>query len=207
MTGPDQSSWCADDLIGGHPALDFTNTVGGRTKARDVERLTDYPAFLTWAVVAGILSAEEAEALRAQAGRDQEPARDELAEVLRFREALHGCLLAEQAQRDWPEQDRAQVMIGIREALLEARLTKGGEHYDWKISGAKPNLALPRHRLALAVEDLLRSDDLGRLRSCDRCSWLFIDRGRGRARRWCSMAACGSRAKSAKYYERQKSGR
>lgn len=203
----DQSAWATDDLIGGHAALDFTNTAGGRTKARDVERLTDYATFLKWATAADILTAEEAEILQRQVSGDQRGARAELADVVRFREAVHSCLMAEQAQYDWPEKDRAQVMVGIREALLEARLTKDGARYKWNLSGAKPHLSLPRHRLALATEDLLCSHDLGRLRNCDRCSWLFIDRGRGRARRWCSMAACGSRTKSARYYERQKTGR
>jgi predicted RNA-binding Zn ribbon-like protein len=36
---------------------------------------------------------------------------------------------------------------------------------------------------------------------------LFIDRTRGAARRWCSMAVCGNRAKQAAYRKRAQQAR
>jgi predicted RNA-binding Zn ribbon-like protein len=36
------------------------------------------------------------------------------------------------------------------------------------------------------------------------CTLLFVDRTRGRARRWCSMAICGNRAKQAAHRDRRK---
>jgi predicted RNA-binding Zn ribbon-like protein len=36
------------------------------------------------------------------------------------------------------------------------------------------------------------------------CTLLFVDRTRGRARRWCSMAICGNRAKQAAHRNRRK---
>jgi predicted RNA-binding Zn ribbon-like protein len=56
--------------------------------------------------------------------------------------------------------------------------------------------ALDLFNVALAFEDLLRSDDFARIRPCGRCIWLFIDRGRGTGRRWCDIRTCGNRAKS-----------
>jgi predicted RNA-binding Zn ribbon-like protein len=52
--------------------------------------------------------------------------------------------------------------------------------------------------LAWAAVDLLRSDELGRLKRCppQDCRWLFIDRTKNRSRRWCEMATCGNRAKT-----------
>ena len=55
------SEWTQGALIGGHPALDFVNTAGGRTKLRDVERLTDYAVFLRWSGVARLISEAEAQ--------------------------------------------------------------------------------------------------------------------------------------------------
>ena len=204
MSEWDQSAWTKDDLVGGHPVLDFVNTVAGRSKERSVERLTDYGAFLNWAVVAEVLFPGEAARLRNLGLNDPAGAGAALAAVVAFREALHACLMAEQAGEVWPEPQRRQVMQVIRDALLDARFEKGTRSYAWSAPLSEPDMALPLKRIALAAEDLLRSDDLPRMRNCDRCSWLFIDRGRGRARRWCSMAACGSRAKSARYYKRQK---
>jgi predicted RNA-binding Zn ribbon-like protein len=51
--------------------------------------------------------------------------------------------------------------------------------------------------LAWAAVDLLRGDELNRLKRCPQhdCHWLFIDRTKNRSRRWCEMATCGNRAK------------
>ncbi len=198
-----QTVWIEDDLIGGHPVLDFLNTAGGRTKLRDVERLTDFPTFLEWAVVADVLSEQEARDLLAREQNDADAAQAVLADTRRFREALHALLMAEQADLEWPEPERTQVIDAIRQALRNAHLESDGDTYRWATSAQQSDLELPKVRIVLLLEALLRSDDLARMRNCERCSWLFIDRGRGRARRWCSMAACGSRAKSAKYYRRK----
>ncbi len=62
-------------------------------------------------------------------------------------------------------------------------------------------------RFAIAVDAVsLLSDGerLARLVRCPghECGWLFLDRT-GR-RRWCSMAACGSREKMRRLYARRK---
>ncbi|WP_085790073.1 CGNR zinc finger domain-containing protein [Roseivivax jejudonensis] len=202
----DQSDWTEDHLVGGHPVLDFLNTAGGRTKQRDVERLPEFASFVAWSEITNIVSIDEADMLREVAEDDPAAADAELAAARRFREALHGCMMAEQANTPWPPAERDAVLSDIRQALLAAQLQEDGGRYGWVVSSGSPGLSLPIDRLALATEALLRSEDLARMRNCERCSWLFIDRGRGRARRWCSMAACGSRAKSARYYERRKAG-
>jgi predicted RNA-binding Zn ribbon-like protein len=54
------------------------------------------------------------------------------------------------------------------------------------------------------VADLLTSGDLDRVGQCadDRCGWLFLDVSRNGSRRWCSMEACGNRAKARRHYRR-----
>jgi predicted RNA-binding Zn ribbon-like protein len=42
------------------------------------------------------------------------------------------------------------------------------------------------------------------LRQCERCGDVFLDRSRGRRRRWCSMQRCGNRTKVALYRARQR---
>jgi predicted RNA-binding Zn ribbon-like protein len=58
------------------------------------------------------------------------------------------------------------------------------------------NLLLP---IAEAMADLVCSADFALIRECEGngCHRLFLDRTRGRGRRWCSMAVCGNRAKQA----------
>ena len=206
MIGWTDPDWTAEALVGGHPALDFLNTAGGPTKARDAERLVDYEAALRWGTVAGVLTADDAAALAQRAGAAPRAAVDALHRLRAFREALHACLLAEQAGVAWPGDPAGHVQGLIRATRGAADLTKADGGLRWTVGVGRAGLSLPLARLALAADDLLTGGDMARMRGCERCSWLFIDRGRGRPRRWCSMAACGSRAKSARYYRRHKRG-
>ena len=53
--------------------------------------------------------------------------------------------------------------------------------------------------VAEAMAELVCREDFALIRECEgnSCHLLFLDRTRGRARRWCSMAVCGNRAKQA----------
>ena len=218
MDGHLDTEWTTDHLIGGHTALDFVNTAGGSTKVRDVDRLTGYPAVLRWCLAASVLTSAEADDLNtrsagasgASGASGDEGASGDAASALvvlrEFRESLHMCLVAQISGSERPAREWARVESHIRNALTSACLQAGSERYHWNAVAGDDPISLPLTRVALAVEDLLRSEELSRLRACDRCSWLFLDRGRGRPRRWCSMATCGSRAKSARHYHRQKHG-
>ena len=52
-------------------------------------------------------------------------------------------------------------------------------------------------------------EDFSNVKACEgpACTLLFADHTRGRARRWCSMAICGNRAKQAAHRQRLKSDR
>lgn len=58
--------------------------------------------------------------------------------------------------------------------------------------------------IAKAMAQVVCEDDFRRVKACEgrRCTLMFVDRTRGGARRWCSMAVCGNRAKQAAYRER-----
>jgi len=55
-----------------------------------------------------------------------------------------------------------------------------------------------------AMADLVCSADLSDVKACEghACTLFFLDQTRGRARRWCSMAICGNRAKQATHRHR-----
>jgi predicted RNA-binding Zn ribbon-like protein len=58
--------------------------------------------------------------------------------------------------------------------------------------------------IAQSIANLLTSEDFSDVKACQgpACTLLFVDHTRGRARRWCSMAVCGNRAKQAAHRER-----
>jgi predicted RNA-binding Zn ribbon-like protein len=93
------------------------------------------------------------------------------------------------------------------------------------LDGAAPRLAAAGARLVCAPPDdptggwlvgvfarssleLLLSEDRHALRVCpgERCGWMFLDRTRGRTRRWCRMETCGNRAKAKAHYRRRHEG-
>jgi predicted RNA-binding Zn ribbon-like protein len=49
-------------------------------------------------------------------------------------------------------------------------------------------------------------EDFSAVRACEghRCTLVFADHTRGRARRWCSMGVCGNRAKVAAHRKRRR---
>jgi predicted RNA-binding Zn ribbon-like protein len=53
--------------------------------------------------------------------------------------------------------------------------------------------------IARALADVVTECDFTYIRACEgsSCMLHFVDRTRGRARRWCSMSVCGNRAKQA----------
>ena len=71
---------------------------------------------------------------------------------------------------------------------------------------ALPALLLP---VARSLADLVCTEDFTHVKACEgpECTLLFVDRTRGRGRRWCSMAVCGNRAKQAAHRKRSRNAR
>lgn len=59
--------------------------------------------------------------------------------------------------------------------------------------------------IAEALARLVAEEDFAHVKGCEghACTLLFVDKTRRHARRWCSMAACGNRAKVAAYRKRE----
>jgi predicted RNA-binding Zn ribbon-like protein len=59
--------------------------------------------------------------------------------------------------------------------------------------------------LAEALADVVCDENFTYVRACEghACTLIFVDKTRGHARRWCSMAICGNRAKQAAHRSRK----
>ncbi|WP_281286327.1 CGNR zinc finger domain-containing protein [Actinoallomurus bryophytorum] len=77
------------------------------------------------------------------------------------------------------------------------RLTGGGVRHEGDLGQALSTVA----RDAI---DLVDGPYAGRIRECAHpdCSRLYLDASHAGRRRWCGMAACGNRSKSAAYRRR-----
>ncbi len=81
---------------------------------------------------------------------------------------------------------------------------------DWHLHVVAHSRPLPTRiavEAAMAMVDVIRSDELSRISACDRehCGGVVVDLSRNRSRRYCSLA-CGNRAAVAAYRARQSVG-
>src|SRR5215813_9436807 len=86
--------WPAKSFLGGHAVLDFLNTAGGDSKARDEERLESFSDLITWAKASAIIENHEFSALKRMAAQSPDSAFECLQEVRKQRECLYRYILA-----------------------------------------------------------------------------------------------------------------
>lgn len=190
-------TWFTRGFFGGHPALDFINTVDDEGKTRSQEAIPDWPTVLVWAVKAELLSETEAQALRNQGdGGDTEA---EMQRLHDLREMLWRTLRCLIHDSEIDPQDVAGLADDIRWMTAEADLVREDRSLTWEPDLSEFGTALVRARVVAAAVDLTSRRDLSRLKECGRCSGLFLDFGRGVGRKWCRMSSCGNREKVAKF--------
>jgi predicted RNA-binding Zn ribbon-like protein len=184
-------------LRGGRLALDFANTVDWSDAATpldpartDVLTSTDHLA--RWGRRLDLVAA-----------RGPAPDRAELARARAGRDAVYRIFAAIASGAEPAPGDLALISAQHAEAAAAGilRPADAGFRLDWPRSDPRrPRFAA----IADAVALLGDREALTRVGRCPgrHCGWLFYDRS-GR-RRWCSMAACGSREKMRRLYARQK---
>jgi predicted RNA-binding Zn ribbon-like protein len=197
---PTVHEWSREDFVAGELCLEFTNTVGDHTKTRSVEWLPDYRALAQWGVMVGVLEAAEAQEFRKLAARDATLERRSLRRLLVLRERLFRVLSSLAAGRPPDSKDLREVRVSVLAAYRASRLMQQDHHFEWTVPAIGTPMKSLTSRIALSAARLLQSDELARLRECQRCSWLFLDRSKSHGRRWCRPDACGNRARVARHY-------
>jgi predicted RNA-binding Zn ribbon-like protein len=198
----------AFDRCGGHPALDFVNSLDNRFGGKDrVEGLENYGDLLRFTRETGLLdAAQAAQVLRAVT---PEAAARALRAGRALREALAETLYAVVDERPPPaaglEMFERYLHVADRHRELRWQPDIGGHAalaWSWRLNERKAEL--PVWAIAHAARDLLLSPDMKRMRACeaDTCRWLFLDTSRNHTRRWCKMKVCGNRMKARRYQVR-----
>jgi predicted RNA-binding Zn ribbon-like protein len=199
------------DLCGGHPALDFVNSLDDRfTGNGPVERLAEYGDLLRFAQQSGLLDAREARRLAGCVPK--EAAARALRSALQLREALASVLYCAVDGRPPADGDIRTLEQHFHDASRHRELRwdraaqspnkRAGLEWHWGRFSA--HAELPVWTLALAARQLTTSDALERVRACgaESCRWLFLDTSKNRTRRWCKMQVCGNRMKAKRFQAR-----
>jgi predicted RNA-binding Zn ribbon-like protein len=182
-------------LDGGHPALDLVNTIYGQVGGPVEHDVLVAPEDLvTLACRVGLAVPQTPTSL------------DALADARALRDGVDALLRARLSRATPSSAALAGLERAVRAALHAARLGPGADALAWHWNARDAHT--PVHRLALAALELLSDEaELARLHQCGGCCWLFLDHSRGKGRRWCSMADCGTEAKKRRYVERRRERR
>jgi predicted RNA-binding Zn ribbon-like protein len=191
-------------FVGEHLALDFLNTIATPRGVR-IEWLGDGNDLVDWLEQAGAIEAAAATGIR-ESGRGQ---LDEVARQARqFREWLRGFVAGRMGK---PLRTTAPALAPLNELLA-------GDNSFQRIEAVGDGRRLLLRRVsrwespgellqpvAEAAADLICHQDFRLIRSCEgsACMLVFLDRTKSHARRWCSMAVCGNRAKAAAHRARR----
>jgi predicted RNA-binding Zn ribbon-like protein len=174
-------------FVSGNLALDFVGTVSEWTTTR-LEHLAVPADLAEWLVAAGVLDT-------APAVTDPD-----LAAARELRGALYDLVVALEAGLPVPNRVVEAVNRHAGAEPVRLRLDPAGRPTrDGSVAAARATVARSGVELADPANAAL-------LRWCAdaTCTRAFLDRSRGRRRRWCGMSGCGDRAKAAAYRRRQR---
>jgi predicted RNA-binding Zn ribbon-like protein len=192
-------------LVGGHPALDFINTVQDWTAPEPRDYLSEFADALRFGQTAGLLTQADVSRLRPRTPPLELTRLRELRALLQriFQLRLSGLAPGtKDLQRlgaDLAEAARATRLVVATPA---SRSPQGPIRRE--ITPEKAGDALLRLRIVEDAVALLVSDAMLRVKSCPTCGWFFLDVSKNRSRRWCSMETCGAITKARRYYWRLK---
>jgi len=185
--------------------MDFANTLYGHANAPIHEYLLDYHDLVLWSRHAGILTEKETQGLLQKAHHHANEAKAAFRRATALREVIYRVFASLARTRPPKADDLTVLHTAWLEALAHSHLSKTstGFRLGWKNEYPLDRLLWP---IVDSANKLLISEEVQQVKQCSGCDWLFVDRSRNHLRRWCSMKACGNRAKMRRHHARRKLG-
>ncbi len=204
MTAEPEMPWIAP--AGEELCLDFANTRYWRGSVRPTEELGGLGDLLAWCgTKAGLPKAGQAAVTR-WAAADGPGAAALYADALALRETIYRLFHATGTAAR-PAADLVRLNRALAQAPPRRAVEPLGSGFGWHVAAAGEAGAVRLLTPVLwSAGDLLTGKRLARVRHCanPECQWLFLDDSKSGNRRWCSMSACGNRAKAHRHYARKK---
>jgi len=196
-------------FVGNAPGLDFLNSIATPLDT-PVDWIDDGEGLLSWLEQAQLVPPDAARRIRAHAGPGK---LDKVADQARnLREWFRG-FVRQHMGRPLAAETLVQLQPLNRLLARDETFTRiipepAGANGPFQLRVARrwqtpEALLLP---IGEALAQLVCTEDFSNVKACEGqpCTLLFVDRTRGHARRWCSMALCGNRAKQAAHRHRAK---
>jgi predicted RNA-binding Zn ribbon-like protein len=190
-------------LSGGHPALDFVNTVDSRIGKIGPDFLRSFGDLAVLATREGLITENEARLLIDRTSAEPAIGASTVKRAVRLREAIYRLFLCEEHSEIVDATDLAEI-----ENEAKAALTR--QHLEWKDGSLKWMLPVREPKdligvFALSASDLLTQRQGRRaVKQCkgDNCGWLFLDTSKSGRRIWCSDASCGTHSRVKRFRSR-----
>lgn len=193
-------------LVGDATGLDFLNTLATPAADAPIDWIADGAGLLAWLEQTRLVPAEVLAKIRKEA---RSVAVDKVADEARrlrewFREFVKARMGRPLSARDLAALEPLNLILARDERFSRLTADANGLTLGTQRRWASPDtLLLP---IAEALARLISEENFTFVKACEgpACSLLFVDHTRGHARRWCSMALCGNRAKQAAHRRRVK---
>lgn len=191
-------------LVAGHVALDFANTLDNRyDPARKKDLLPTYAAFLAFARQSGVITKLQAAKLFAESTPLQ--TKRALSRVVEAREALQSIFsaLVASCRPDGNAVRTVNALLAEARSQEQVLWTRG--QFVHESLNLTARLEGPLWPIVTAAADLLTAPEIRYVRECgeNSCRWLYCDRSKNHSRRWCDMRVCGNRSKARRFHSRQ----
>lgn len=208
-TAADRAKWTGDLILAPRSqlCLDFANTLAWRGSAPQ-ESLHGFADLAQWCAASGAVLAGGVEGIAPWAQRHPGPAAAVFRDAIAIREAIYRIFHAVAAGGDPGDEDVALLNGRLRDAPPRTSVQRSGAGFGWRAARTRLGAAALLAPVLWSAGDLLTGPQLKRVRECanGQCLWLFLDDSKNGTRRWCSMQACGNRAKARRHYIRRKRG-
>lgn len=194
------------DFDSGRLVLDFTNTAEFHASEHPDEMLETYDDLVSWSLAAGLITKSEARDLLIKAEKTPRAASIIFGKALELRETLYRIFSAIAGGSQPDEKDFSEFNHYLNETLNKSQISPTDEGYRWTWLIDENSFDRMLWPIVREAANLLTSKDIRRVGECadDRgCGYLFFDTSRNHSRRWCSMEACGNRAKAQRHYQRK----
>ncbi len=187
--------------------LDFANTLYGRG-SMPTESLREFADLLRWCADKDLAPKAHLDELRFWSENHRDQAAETLVQAIGIRESIYGIFAHFAVERDVPAADLDDLNRAIAAAPGRNRIQRSEDGFAWCVPHEKHSAISLLAPVLWSAGDLLSGKCLDRVRLCanHKCLWLFLDDSLGGHRRWCSMSACGNRAKTQRHYLRHKAG-
>jgi predicted RNA-binding Zn ribbon-like protein len=197
-------------FIADSPGLDFLNSVATPVDV-PIDWIVDGEGLLAWLEQSGLVSTDVLNAVRKRAMPGELDRLAAQARSLRewFRAFVHERKGRQLKAADLNELEPLNLLLARDEGF--GRIVAHEEEGETALSFQHQRRWSSPESLLLPIGEILAKfvcdEDFSYVKACEgpTCTLMFADHTRGRARRWCSMSACGNRAKQAAHRSRAKS--